>query len=78
MELVSDMNFICEVGNFDKNVQVSIEDNNLTLKLSRNKLFRTLSNRKEIVGFINKKLDGLVEEYLKNNANEQEALLEGC
>lgn len=78
MELVSDMKFICEIGKFEKNLQVGIEENSLTLKISKDKLFRTLSKRKEIVGFINKKLDGLVEEFLENNAKTQEDIFEGC
>ncbi len=78
MEVVSDMKFICEIGNFEQNIQVCIDEKNLVVKLGKDKLFRTLSNRKEIVGFINKKLDSLVEDFVNKQAEAQENLNSGC
>ena len=74
MEIISEMNFISEVGDFKEDLSVGIENKTLFLKLNKDVLFRTLKHRKEIVGFVNKKMDELVETFISEQANKQELL----
>jgi len=72
MEIQTEMKLICLVGNFNNNIEVGIDKGSLELRIDKKKLFQTLKERKTIVGLINKKLDGLVEEHLIKLAKGEE------
>ena len=54
---VTDLKLITTIGDFKNNLEVSIDNGVLELRVSNKFLFQTLKERKVIVGLINKKLD---------------------
>ena len=71
MEVITDLRLVALVGDFPNNIEIAIDKDSLELKIDSKRLFQTLKDRKAIVGFINKKLDSLVEEHLSNMAKKQ-------
>ena len=69
---VTDLKLITTIGDFKNNLEVSIDNGVLELRVSNKFLFQTLKERKVIVGLINKKLDELVEGHINTMAKKEE------
>jgi len=76
MEIISDLKLISLVGDFKNNVEVAVDSSKLEIRIDKKHLFTTLKYRKEIVGLLNKKLDGLVEGHISEMAKKQEEINE--
>lgn len=72
MEVITDLKLITTIGDFSNNLEISIDNGVLEFRISKKYLFQTLKERKTIVGLINKKLDGLVEEHLNTLSKKEE------
>ncbi len=71
-EAITDLRLITTIGDFDNNLEISIDNGVLEFRISKKYLFQTLKERKTIVGLVNKKLDELVEEQINTMAKKEE------
>ena len=74
-EKITELYLESEVGNLNlkgkENIAIEIENGKLILKFNKNKLFSSLKERKTIIGYLNKKLEELLDKHL-SSMEEQE------
>ena len=74
-EKITELYLESEVGilklNGKENIAIEIENGKLILKFNKNKLFSSLKERKTIIGYLNKKLEELLDKHL-SSMEEQE------
>ena len=67
-EEITDLKLNSEVGNLNlsgkENIAIEIKEGILTLKINKSKIFSSLLERKVIIGYLNKKLDELLDKHL--------------
>ncbi len=73
MEIATDLRLVTTIGDLNNNVEISIDNGMLELRIGKKYFFQTLKNRKTIVGLVNKKLDELTEEHIGTMAKKEES-----